>query len=772
MSRIPVTTKPLSVSGWDSDTEVPGGRNRQDSSSAGRMTFDAMEWLRWGWRVLWRGKLILLGCLILVMAPTVIYLQQARPLYTATAEVLVDTADAGDTLLERSYAARSRLTDSVVMTEAEVLSSNPLIERVVDKLRLDQDPEFNVRLRTPTAFEKAVALLNPISWIPEDWRAGTADQASLSSETRARLDRARIVSAVHRGLSVKAQRRTFVITLQFTSESREKAARIANALTEVYLLDHLEQSLEDTRRLGKWLAERLDSLRSDVAVADAAAEEFRAANGLRREGDRKATMLEQQSTELNSRLVLARADLAQKQARLEQVGTLARGQGGVASSYDVLQSALIQHLREQETAKARELSDLAVTYGERHPRLVGMRADLAELRGKIQHEIDKIAAAVANEVKVASAGVRTLANEIAELRQKSNTSGGAEVRLHELERQAESSRTIYEAFLTRFKREAEQDQIQRAKARVLSPADVPVQPSFPQKPMTLLLAALLALMAGGSLVFLLERLNNLVRSGDEAEDLTGVPTLAMIPALSRKIAKGPDPERTALRKPRSAFADALRSLRTALLLSEDGLPRGRVTMVTSSAPKEGKSFVTLCLARTFARSQARVLLVDADVHRPRLHTALSCSGDIGLAQVLSGEAELDAVLQREPDGEFDFLPAGTVATGREEILRGPAIEQLFKELAARYDRVVIDTPPVLAVADTRVLAAIVDQLIFLIRWNSTPRDAIRNSIRLLREAKAPLVGVAVVQVDQRRHARYGYGDYGQYYGSYHEYYAD
>lgn len=771
MSRIPVISKPLSDSGWGSVIEAPG-EQRQDGSHAVQMTFDAIEWLRWGWRVLWRGKLILLASLIVALVPTVIYLQQARPLYTATAEVVVDAADAGDTLLERANAARSRLTESVVMTEAEVLSSTPLLERVVDKLRLEEDPEFNTRLRTRTPFEEVVALLNPVAWIPDDWRAGNRDQASLSPETRARLERAKIVAAVRRGLEVKAQRRTFVITLQFTSESREKAALIANAITEAYLLDHLEQGLEDTRRLGKWLAERLEVLRGDVTAAEAAAESFRAANGLRREGERKATMTEQQLTELNSRLVLARADLAQKKARLDQVGALARGQGGIATSYDVLQSPLIQHLREQETVKARELSDLAVTYGDRHPRLVGVRADLSELRGKIQHEIDKIAAAVANEMTIASAGVRTLENEIAALRQKSNASGGAEVRLHELERQAESSRSIYEAFLTRFKREAEQDQIQRAKARVLSPAEVPVQPSFPRKQGTLALAALLALLAGSGLVLLLERLNNLVRSADEAEDLAGVPTLAMIPSLSRTIAKDPEAERTALRKPRSAFADAVRSLRTALLLSDDGAPGGRITVVTSSAPKEGKSFVAVCLAQMFARSQARVLLVDADVHRPRLHSALGRTGDIGLAQVLSGEAELAAALQPDPDGGFDFLPAGTVATGREEALRGPAVEQLFKELAGRYDRVVVDTPPVLAVADTRVLAAIADQVLFLIRWNRTPRDAVRNSIRLLRDAKAPLAGVAVVQVDQRRHARYGYGDYGQYYGRYREYYVD
>lgn len=769
MSRIPVTSKPPSASDWESATE--SGLSRPMTAA------NTVDLLRSGVRVLWRGKLVLLACLMAVLVPTVIYLQQVKPLYTAVAEVMIETPDGGDTLLDRSYGVRSRLTDAAVTTEAEVLASTPLLERVIDKLGLAEDPEFNTRLRVQTAWDQAVKLANPINWLPDDWRTANRDQAVLSPEARQRIERARIVAAVQRRLEVKAQRRSFIITVQFTSESREKAARVIAALTEAYLLDHLEQGLDETRRLSKWLSDRLEVLRGDVTAAEAAAETFRAANGLRREGDRKLTATGQQLTELNSRLVLARTELAQKQARLDQVRALARGQGGIATSYDVLQSPLIQNLREQEAVKSRELSDLNMTYGDRHPRLIGIRADLGDLRGKIQLEIEKIAAAVANEVAIAAAGVRTLESEITGLRQRSNQAGDAEVRLNELERQAESSRSIYEAFLSRFKREAEQEKIQRSKARVLSPAEIPVQPSFPQKPATLAVAGLLALLAGAGLVMLLERLNNRVRSADEAEALTGVATLAAIPALPRAIIAGPQPERAALAKSRSAFADAVRSLRTALLLSDDTpatdqTPRGRLTLVTSSAPKEGKSFVSLSLAQMFARSQARVLLIDADVHRPRLHAALGCSGEIGLAQVLNGEVELAAAVQREPGDAFDFLPAGSLAVDREEALRGDTVERLFETLAAQYDRIIVDSPPVLAIADTRVLAARVDQVLFLVRWNSTPRDAVRNSIRLLQDAKAPLAGVALVQVDRRRHASYGYGDYGQYYGRYREYYAE
>lgn len=725
---------------------------------------DLRQRLRWSWRVLWRSKHLVLACLLPVMVPTFLYLQQVTPRYTAEARIMIEAPEVRSGLDERSP-GRPWLSEQVVQTEADLLSSTVLAHRAIEKLGLREDPEFNGRLREPKPLAVFLSWLNPLSWLPESRNRGEA--AELPPEVRERMELAAVTRAFTSRATVRVQRRSFVVSVLYTSESREKAALIANTLTELYVLDRLEASFEEARRVSDWLGQRLESLRRDVAVADTATEEYRAIHGLRRKSEQAVPLKDQQTSELMSRMVLARADLAQKQARLGQLRALQQSRGSFDATSEVLQSPLIQHLREQESQRQREMSDALKTYGERHPRILGNRADLAELRGKIAQEIEKISAALANEVEVGATGLRALEKEMEKARQQSNTAGEAEIRLRELERQGDASRAVYEAFLARFKREAENTRVQRANARVVSPADIPVAPSYPARNSTLGMAFLIALAGGIALVFLIDRLDNAVRSADEAELLTELPTLAMVPLLRGQTARPAD---EILQRPRSTLADAVRSLRTALDLGSGG-ERRQVLLVTSSVPREGKTFVSLCLALLFAKTYPRVLVIDADVHRPNMFRIIGVEGDRGLVQVLNGEVAPEEVIQHGVLGVLDFLPAG-ISPNVAEVITGPRMEALIATLAPLYDRIIIDSPPVLAVTDTRVLARLVDRVVYLIKWNATPRDAVRNGMKLLRGAGGALFGVALTQVNQRKHDRYGYGDYGFYYGRYRDYYGE
>ncbi len=721
---------------------------------------------RWAWRVVWRGKFLILACIVLLLAPAALILQQLSPRYTAVTRLLIESPDDNDSLLDRGSAPRVRVNEAIVLTEAEVLLSPSLAKRVIQKLSLQNDPEFNMSLRPPNPMERWLGLLNPVSWIPNEWVS--PPDLGVSTEGRSKMADARVLNRFLSRLDVRAERRAFVITVTFAAEDREKATLIVNTLADLYIVDRLEAGLEDARRVTSWLSERLDVLRADVAVAEAAADAYRTQNGLRRR-DRNGTVGDQQLTELNSRLVLSRADLAQKSARLEQVRALTRGRSGsIDTASDVLNSSLIQRLREQESNVQRDLSDASKTYGERHPRLIGMQAELAELRSKIGLEVQKIAASLSNEVEVSAVGVRTLEQQLALLRREGDQAGAAEIKLRELERQADTSRGLYEAFLARFKRDAERERVQRANARILATATIPVAPSFPRKSMILSVVLLLGAAAGVGLVFLLDRLDGALRSTEDAEELTNLPVLAMIPSGRRR--RGQPVEASVINQPRAPLAESIRGLRTALQLRErEG--GGKVILVTSSIPREGKSFVSLSLARSFAAGGARTLLIDADVHRPRLRVSAGVTTEIGLAEALRGEATLEDAIVSDPSGPLKIMIAGRTAGREVDLLSEPAMETLLAELSAQYDRIIIDSPPILAVSDTSLLTRIADQVIYLIRWNSTPRDAVRNGVRLLRSAGAPVAGVVMSQVNMSKHKRYGYGDYGHYYGRYGEYYG-
>lgn len=728
---------------------------------------DARQTLRWAWRVLWRGKYIILACWLLMIIPTLLRLQQATPLYTAQVELVIDAPEATDAMSSR-LDARWRLNDAVIQTEVGILSSTTLARRVIEKLDLRNDPEFNPALRKASAMQSFLSSLNPLNWINASSSPSQQDKET-DINVQSMRDNA-IVGIFLSRLNAEAQRRSFLITITFTSEDRQKAARIANMVAELYVLDRLEATFDDARRVTNWLAERIRTLQADVQVAEATVEDFRSQHGLRRKGDRQITVTDQQLSELNSRLVVARTELAQKQARLDQVRTLIRASGSIASSYDALQSQLIQRLREQETTLVREMSEALKIYGERHPRLVAYRADLEELRGKIEAEMQRIAQAIANEVEVSAAGVKTLERELDSLRSEANVAGGAEIRLRELERQAEATRSLYEAFLQRFRRDAEsQGGIQRANARVITQAEIPGAPTYPQPMRTLSLVSLLSLGFGLILVFVLDRLDNAIRSSDEAEEVTGVPTLAVVPL--HRGAKDKMVEELAS-NPRSAIADALRNLRVTLEMSAEGEEvQPKIIALTSSIPKEGKTFAALCLAVMSARSSKRVLLIDADIHRPRLHTMMNIENSSGLLQLMDGTAKAEDVTIASIAPGLDFIPAGTSPNIADQV-READMSALLRNLASQYDRVIIDLPPVLAVADARVLASVADRVIYLVRWNFTARDAVRNGIKLLREARVNLHGVVLSQVNQRKHSRYGYGDYGTYYGRYREYYTE
>ena len=758
---------PLVSSGDRASASVPAVQSAVDEGVTRKLfrfgRDDVRYRVRWFWRVLWRGRPIMLACLLLVMVPTLLVLQQLTPRYTASAEIMIEGPDVQNALDERP-ANRPWLNEPLIQTEAALLSSTALAHRAIAKLRLTEDPEFNPGLAEPKPLAQIMAWLNPMSWIPA--RPGGEGLEGASPAVRESVALAAVTRSFVSRLSVKVTRRSYVIAIAYTSESREKAALIANTLAELYVDDRLEANFEQAKRVTNWLRERLESLRGDLSAAETAAEEYRAAHGLRHAGEQTATLTEKQLSELNSRLIIARADLAQKQARLDQMRSLARS-GGTDATSDVLQSQLIQHLREQESQLEHEMAEALKTYGDRHPRILGYRADLDQLRGKIHQETGKIGTALANDVEAASAGVHSLERELEGVRREANLGGAAEVRLNELERQAQASRAVYEGFLARFKREAEQGQIQRANARVISAAEIPNAPSYPSRKTSLPLAFLAALALGTLLVFLLDRLHSAVRSADEVEELTGVPTLAMIP-LHRGKSERPADE--ILQRPRSSLADAFRSLRTSIDLGEDGA-RQRFIMVTSSMPREGKTFASLCLALLFAKQYPRVLLIDADVHRPNMFRTIGVDGDRGLVQVLTGEARADEVIQRGVAGDVDFLPAGATANPA-EVIKADPMKALLEQLSGHYDRIIIDSPPVLAVTDTRVLAKLADRIIFLIKWNSTPRDAVANGMKMLIESGCPVFGAALSQVNQKKYDGYGYADYGYYYGRYREYYGE
>ena len=708
-------------------------------------------------RMLRRRIRVLVGCVVLGTATVLLVTTQLTPLYTATAQVLIDPRERNVTDLESVIAGLSP-ESSTVESQVEVFRSRSLATPLIEAMQLDRDPEFNPALREPGALASAV------NWIT----SLMPGQAEISERERIEREKTVVFGAFSQALDVsRLGRVSFVISVSFTSEDRTKAARIANALADQYLVDQLEAKFEATRRANQWLDERLAPLREQLRESERAVERYRAEHHLV-DGSKGPTVDQQQLLEVNRQLVLGRADLAEKQARFQRVREILPSDGGFESVAEVLDSGVIAGLRQQQAELARKQAELVTRYDERHPRMINVRAERKDLQRELEAEVNRIVANLENEVEVARSRDRSLTQSLAQLQREESVRERARVHLRELEREAAANRAVYEPFLGRFKETREQQSIQQADARIISLAPVPVDPSYPNLPLNAALGFVMSVLVGLGAVFLLERLDDGFRTVRQLETDLQLPHLASIPEVTKAEAEGdgeaPSPEDYTLAKPLSAYAEALRGLRAKLLLS-DAPPK--LILFTSALPSEGKTTTTISLGRAAAQAGTRVLVIDADLRHPSVAKTLGHRPKAGLVEFLAGQEHLaDVLILDEPSG-MQVLPVASGSANPPDLLGSAGMRDLLEKLKTDFDLILLDSPPVLAVADAKVIGRVADSVVFIVQWEKTPRGAAQEAVHDLSEFGVKVTGVVFSRLDLKRCASYGYG----YYGRYSDYYV-
>ncbi|CAN5153095.1 polysaccharide biosynthesis tyrosine autokinase [soil metagenome] len=737
------------------DARTPKNVNADAANEIGFPKLDLRRYLAMFRR---RARAFLITALIVLAAAVVITLQ-ATPRYTATAEVMLDSRKQNVVDVQQVMPGLTADT-SVVDTEVEVLRSRGLAEKVVDKLGLVSDPEFNPYLRKPGGFASLRGIFG--------------DKPQIGSPEQQRIkQREAAIDAVERRLKVSRSGLTYVISIQFESDSPKTAAAVANSFAENYVTAQLDTKFEATQRASQWLNSRLDGLRTQVEAAESQVQQYKAANGLL--SSEGATLTEQDISNLNKQIADARANQAEQEARLSTARSqMARGSSGDDLG-EALNSPVIQQLRGQRAEVSQRVADMEGRYGPRYPELSKAQRQLADIDSQIRSEIQRVISNLTAQAQVARGRTASLEGSLSRARGTLASNNGASVRLNELERNAESVRTLYQSFLDRFKQTTAQQGIEQSDASVLSRAKTPSVPSAPNVPVSLFLGVVAALVAGLAVLIILELLDTGFSTSLDIEQGLDLPNLASLPLLSSTvssaIAKRIPPTRYVVEKPLSAFAEGFRNLRTSLLASVPG-EGSRVISITSSLPREGKTTTSICLARTMALAGDSVVVVDCDLRRRNLHRASQHEPTLGLLEALSGQAPLDRCLMRDDLTNAVFLPIAKSDPVIEDVFGSPAMDDLLVELRKRFKFVLLDTAPVLAIADTRILAPKSDGTLFLTRWRHTHRNAVLAGLRQLQSVGAPITGVALTQVNVREQARSGYGDAGYYYGANKSYYMN
>jgi polysaccharide biosynthesis transport protein len=702
--------------------------------------------------VVHRRRWLLLGCLFLGGLVGIAALSAMTPVYEARTLLIIERdlgGQGGATVATASQTPDSASVDSQV----QILASRSLAREALTALGLAADPELTGVGRS------GAGLLEPL--LPRRAASAEPRPVDLVGEF---LDR----------LAVKREGKSHVIALSWRSEDAGKAAAVANKLAELYVAGQLARKTAASRRQSGRFDEQLVALQGRVESAETALAAFLAQS----EGAR-AESLGADPAEiagLDGQLIAATVARAGREQILERLrGVVESGDEAMAMG-EVGGSPMLDNLLALKAELLRREAELAGQYGQRHPKIQDIRAEKGKLDWRIREERRGVLRQYEGEVARARASERILADKLEELKGRALRREANVGRTAELEREVELSRRLYESYLGRASAENRPLPAGAPDARVISEAVAPVTPTYPKPKLILSLTLTGGLLLGLAAMYVVETGQRGLRSAREVAEVLGVPTLALVPKLEGPRRAGIAPQDYVLDRPRSRYAEALREVLTGLLLRRPeeaaAAPRGRVVLVTSALPGEGKSTLTLSLARAAAGEGLRVMVVDADLRRPTLHELVGLKQGAGLVEVLRREVPLADVLATDPRAPLKLLPGSKRLSQPTRLLGQEGIGALLTALRPAFDLILVDSAPLVAVVDAKLVAKLADTVLFLIRYGRTRRDFCELSLRGLRESGATIAGAVLTQVDLRRHARSGAGDAGFAYARLGEYYSD
>ena len=705
---------------------------------------------------------LFLGAALIVLALVAMITFQLTPKYQAHAELIIDPRESAGIDYQAAIAGLP-LDNAAVDTEVEVINSRNIAEKITEKLRLNEDAEFNTALKEPSgisAFKTFLGSLFP-SQIDD----------KLNADAEARIAWEKTVDRVMQAIDVEREGLTRVISIRFESEDPVKAADITNALVDQYLVSQLDDKFDKIKRENNYLADQLDGLRENVRLAEEAVETYRAETGLV-STDGGSLLSEQQISDLTAQLIVQKAELAEKQARLRDVKAKLDAGQSADTIGEVLSSTVIATLRGQQADLERRKSQLQTRYGARHPEMVKVQEEEDSLRSQIDLEVARIVSSLESEVSIARRKISTLEASLVDNKTELQANNVALVRLRELEREAQASREQLEFALSRFKETNQLADLTQADARIGARATIPTKAAFPNKPLNLVLGALLGAAFGAFLILLAEIFDNGLRTGDDVERTLDTPLITAVPALGMGLfGKVGDvkPQNFLVDKPLSAFAESYRTVRSSLMLGSGGQPRPRVLAVTSALSGEGKTVSTLCLGRICAMSGDRVIVIDCDIRRRILSGSLE-GIDKGLTEVLRGEAPLKEVIRKDAKTAMHIIPVAAPQSDVADLFGSKAFDALLAKLKSHYDLIILDTPPVTAVADTRTIVTAADAVLLVVRWRDTPVKVARAARKVLASLPTPMVGAVLTQVNAKEQSQYGYEGSDKYYTENAKYY--
>ncbi|MCB5358419.1 GumC family protein [Vibrio lentus] len=706
-------------------------------------------------------KITMFSLVVTILTTLVVF--SLTPKYVATATLLIESEQKKAVSIEEVVGIDSSQKE-YYLTQFEILKSNQIAERVIDKLGLTNKLEFNASLSTEPSLKEQ--LVDTIKSLPvfDAYR----DTAAISEEDAQEAIRQEVLDAFKERLTISPIRKTQLVKISFESEDPKVAARIANAVGEAYINQNLEASLGATQQASHWITSRLAELKEQLKDSETALTDFLAKEKLVDDSGVEGG-IDAQARATISNLTQRLTEITDRRIEIESsYSTLKAAQGKTNASFIsiplVSKHPQVLALKEEKIVAEKELSELAKRYGPAHEDMKAATAKVRSLDKQLNSVVRELVNGIDQERKSVSEQARLLT---AELKAKKDAYQNISVKKRQFEalkREVKTNRDVFNLFLSRQKETSATSDFAAESARFTDYAMIPQQAAAPKKKMIIALSLVASISFAVVMVFLLDALRNTVESVKNFEDRFGLIPLGGIPKIALKQYKNKALDKALyFEKDANSFSESVRSIRTALTLSKMHNPNKRVA-ITSSLPGEGKTTTAINLAMAYAQVE-RTLLIDGDLRKPAVAERFGLKKfQQGITNhLLMGDA-IESCLHKDEQSGLTILPAGMLTPNPQELITSEGFAKVLEQLDDQFDRIIIDTPPTLPVADSMVISRLVGSITVVVKANSTRIASVRNTLARFMTHNIKIDGIVINQVTEKAlKNEYGYGGY---YGSY------
>jgi len=714
--------------------------------------------------ILRKRKLIIFSIFIIVFTVVLIKTLTATPIYEASTRLLIEKTDASPLMPNYGYTSYD---PEFLQTQAQIITSLPVAKKVVRQLNLDQTYDRYVAGRDESGFSVTAV----VGWI----KGLYAVVAKITNNVFAKpvktlqeieeqeISRADLIAEMIRSsVTVEPLEETKIVNVSFMSANPELALIIANATAKAYIDQLLEMKLQASNYNRKWMGIKGEEEAGKLKKAKKALNEYMKANDIVTIEDR-ATIIPQKLAQLST-------GLAQAETRQKELETLYAKIRRSQNNYEELETipviaddSVLKLIRDQILKVEQNIMEQSNKYGPKHPVMDRVNSELAILKTKRNQEIRHIIRTVKNRYELANSNTRDLREMLDNTKKQAVNLNEKFIQYEILRREIENHQNLFNALTSKADEQSITEKAQNINVWVVEKAQLPDFPSKPNRKRNILLGIIMGLFGGVGLALFLEYLDNTIKTPDDVEDKYNLPVLTTVSKIKDKTKTL---YKLVLDEPSSAFAESFKSLRASIMLSSSDSPP-KTILITSMAPKDGKTTIASNLAMAIAGSGSKVLIIDCDLRRPMLHQVFGLENKTGLSTFISGTSGITIIRDGLPEN-LSIIPSGPIPPNPSELMISKRLKDLIRSLKNKYDFIIFDTPPIISVSDTLIISKIVDASLIVTRFGKTTYEMMSYGMKQLAGIEAKVIGTVINAVDEKKSGYYYYHynkEYYQYYSS-------